>query len=331
MKFNSTALASIVSAIAILVSSPALSQSITLQAATIAPPDNIWAKVGDRFSEKVAERTNGDVSIKMSYSGTLGSAEETIEALQFGTTNIVIQEPNHLNNYDALAGLGSYPYLIRDYDHFKLVMEDTDIGRSYHDELEKRTGFKLIGAGFRGPREMATRKKVEKPEDLVGLKLRVPNQKVFRDTWSTLGASPTPMPSLEVYTGMQQGIIDGAENPLEAQIRSKYYEAVPYVIKTGHVNAYYTFLFDSEYFKNLPENVQTILIEEGESAMKWGSEQIQELLKTYEETLTKNGVTIIEPDVAAFRVKLEPMKANYPQDFQDWITRFQNAGTENKQ
>src|SRR5690606_9777373 len=112
------------------------------------------------------------VVIKMSYSGVLGSAEETIEALQFGTTNIVIQEVGHLDNYEPLAGLGSYPYLIRDYEHFKVVMEETDTGDAFHDELEKRSGFKLVGAGFRGPREMATNKRIESVDDLVGLKLR---------------------------------------------------------------------------------------------------------------------------------------------------------------
>lgn len=323
MKLEGTALAS---ALAILMSSQAMAQSVTLQAATIAPPDNIWSKVGDRYAELVAERTGGDVIIEMSYSGTLGSAEETIEALQFGTTNIVIQEVGHLDNYEPLAGLGSYPYLIRDYEHFRIVMEETDIGSSFHDEIEQRAGFKLIGAGFRGPREMATNRPIETPEDLSGLRMRVPNQQIFRETWTTLGASPTPMPSLEVYTALQQGVIDGAENPLEAQIRSRYYEAVPYVIMSSHVNAYYTFIFDADYFNGLPEETQQVLIEEGEAAMRWGSEQMQELLATYEGELVENGVEIIRPDVEAFRAKLEPMKATFPDDFQEWIERFQTAG-----
>ncbi len=299
---------------------------LKLQAATIAPPDNIWSKVGDRYAEAVKKRTNGEVLIDMSYSGALGNAAETIEALQFGTTNIVIQEVGQLDGYEPLAGLGSYPYLIRDYEHFKTVMKKDGVGQAFHDELEKRSGFKLVGAGFRGPREMATRRKIETPADLAGLKMRVPNQQIFRATWETLGASPTPMPSLEVYTALQQGIIDGAENPLEAQIRSKYYEAVPFVIKTGHVNAYYTFIFDADFFRGLPEETQKILIEEGEKAMEWGSEEILKLLATYEATLKKQGVTIVEPDVAAFRAKLEPMKTQFPADFQEWIDRFQKAG-----
>lgn len=300
-------------------------ETVRLQAATIAPPDNLWAKVGDRYAEAVKERTDGKVIIDMSYSGALGNAEETIEGLQYGTTDIVIQEVGQLDGYDPLAGLGSYPYLIRDYDHFNYVMNESSVGQDFHDELEERTGFKLVGAGFRGPREMASTKEINTPEDLAGLKMRVPNQKMFRLTWETLGANPTPMPSLEVYTALQQGIIDAAENPLEAQIRSKYYEAVPYVIMTDHVNAYYTFLYDSNYFHSLSEETQGILTEEGEKAMAWASEQINSSLSDYKEKLEAEGATLVYPDVQAFRNKLEPMKKEFPESFQRWIEKFQSA------
>lgn len=311
---------------AFLVSGAEAADPIRLQAATIAPPDNLWSKVGDRYAEAVRERTGGQVEIDMSYSGALGNASETIEALGFGSVNIVIQEVNHLDVYDPLAGLGAYPYLIRDIDHFRQVMAEGGVGEAYYDELETRTGFKLIGAGFRGSREMASRKEVRSPDDLAGLKMRVPNQHMYRLTWETLGASPVPMSSLEVYTGLQQGVIDGAENPLEAHLRSKYYEAVPYVILTHHVNPYYTFIFDAAYFNGLPEDVQQVLIEEGRAAMDWGTEQILASLEGYEQKLVDFGATLVEPDRAAFRAKAEPMKDEFPEDIRDWIVRFQQVG-----
>lgn len=311
---------------AVLLAGLASAQEIRLQAATIAPPDNVWAKVGDRYAERVAERTNGRVEIDMSYSGALGNAEETIEGLKFGTTDIVIQEISQLDGYDPLAGLGAYPYLIRDIDHFREIFAEGGVGQEFYDEIEARTGYKTIGAGFRGSREMASRREINTPDDLAGLKMRVPNQQTYRLTWDTLGASPVPMPSLEVYTAMQQGIIDAAENPLEAQLRSKYNEAVPYVIMTDHVNPYYTFIFDADKFNSLPEDVQTVLVEEGRAAMDWGTEQILEAIPGYKQTLIDSGATIVEPDKAAFRAKLEPMKAEYAPDIQEWIERFQGVG-----
>lgn len=327
MKIHATVIGALALALpAVLSADPALAQSIRLQAATIAPPDNLWSKAGDRYAERVAERTNGEVEINMSYSGALGDAGDTIEALKFGTVDIVIQEVSNLDSYDPIAGLGAYPYLIRDIDHFREVFKEGGVGQEFYDEIEERIGYKLIGAGYRGPREMASRREVKHPDDLAGLKMRVPNQQTYRLTWQTLGASPVPMPSLEVYTGLQQGIIDGAENPLEAQLRSKYHEAVPYVIMTHHVNPYYTFIFDADNFNSLSEDVQNILVEEGEAAMQWGTEQILAELEGYEQTLIDAGATLVEPDREAFRAKLEPMKAEYPADIQEWIDRFQSVG-----
>lgn len=326
MKPGSAVMAAAALAVSAIVPFAAEAQSVSLQAATIAPPDNVWSKVGDRYAEKVKERTNGDVEIKMSYSGALGNAGETIEALKFGTVDIVIQEVSQLDVYDPLAGLAAYPYLVRDIDHFNHIFNESNIGREFYDELEKRTGYKLVGAGFRGSREMASRKEVKTPDDLAGMKMRVPNQLTYRLTWETLGASPVPMPSLEVYTALQQGVIDGAENPLEAQLRSKYHEAVPYIILTHHVNPYYTFIFSSDTYNGLPEDVQKILVEEGEAAMRWGTEQILASLDGFQQKLVAGGATPVEPDREAFRKKLEPMREQFPEDQQEWIERFQKAG-----
>ena len=311
---------------AVLFASSVQAEPISLQAATLSPSGDVWGQAGARFAEAVKERTDGELIIDMSYSGTLGTAAETIEGLSFGTTDIVIQEVTQLDGYDPLAGLGTYPYLIRDYDHFNQLMHETETGKEFHDELESRTGFKLIGAGFRGPREMASEKEIHTPEDLDGMKIRVPSYQIARDTWEMLGANPVPMSSAEVYTSLQQGIIDAAENPLEAHIRSKYYEAVPYIVMTDHVNAYYTFIFDSNYFNSLPENFQEILMEEGEEAMKWGSEQIISQIDGYKEYLTEQGAEFINPDKEAFKAKLEPLQDQYSQDIKDWVERFQSVG-----
>ena len=95
---------------------------------------------------------------------------------------------------------------------------------------------------------------------------------------------------------------------------------------TDHVNPYYTFIMDAEKFNSLPENVQQILVEEGRAAMDWGTQQIEESLAGFEETLVEHGATIIEPDREAFRAKLEPMKEEYPEEMQQWIERFQSVG-----
>lgn len=312
-------------AVAAGLAAPAAAQtyeSLRLVATTIAPPDNLWSKAGARFAEGVKQRTGGKVVIDMSYSGALGNVRETIEALRFGTVHIVIQEVGQLDTYHKLAGIASYPYLIRDIDHFRKTMYDGNLGQEFHAEIEKLTGYRLIGAGFRGPREMASRREIKTPDDLKGLKLRVPGQKIFLSTWKTLGANPVPMATLEVYTALQQGIIDGCENPLEAHVRSKYYEAVPYVIMSSHVNAYYTFIFDGKAFGKFSPAVQKVLAEEGDKAMRWGTDETLKLIGVYKKQLEEKGAKFVYPDVKAFQAKLEPMKKEFP-EFGSWIDKFQ--------
>ena len=307
-----------------LATSAPAQQQFKLQATTITPPDNQWSKVLDRYAEAVKARSNGRVVIDVSYSGALGNTRETIEALKIGTVQIVLQEANQLDVYDPLAGLASYPYLIRDIAHFRKLMYETDIGRSFHDELEKKTGFKLIGFGFRGPREIASRREIKTPDDLKGLKIRIPGLKIFRATWEMLGANPVPMSPLEVYSALQQGVIDACENPLEAHVRSKYYEAAPYVVMTGHVNAYYSFIFDRATFSSYPEDVRKILIEEGEKAMVWGSEESVRLIDQYKKQLEAAGAKFVYPDIGAFEKKLAPLKDQYVA-MKPWIEKFQSV------
>lgn len=170
---------------------------------------------------------------------------------------------------------------------------------------------------------MASRKPINSPDDLKGLKIRVPNAKLYRTTWEVLGASPVPMPSLEVYTALNQGIIDACENPLEAHVRSKYYEAVPYIILTSHVRAYYTFIFHDSFFKSLSPELQTILQEEGDAAMKWGTEATLKRIAEYEKILTDKGAQFITPDVKTFRSKAKLMDEKFP-ELKEWVAKIRS-------
>jgi tripartite ATP-independent transporter DctP family solute receptor len=295
-------------------------ETLALHMATISPPDNLWSRAGARYAEAVEQRTGGKVKVKIAYSGSTGTARETVEALQIGTTHIVIQEINRVGVYDPLPDIAAYPYLVRDLDHFKRVFYGP-LGKEFYKEIEKRTKYHLVGAGYRGSREMASRKPIRTPADLKGMKIRVPEEKIFRLTWQILGASPVPMPSLEVYTALQQGIIDACENPLEAHVRSKYYEAVPYVIQTGHVTAVYTFIFWGPTMKSFSPELQKILQEEGEKAMAWGTEETVKLIDQYEQTLKAKGAKFIKPDVEAFRKGVGPLKNHFP-ELAEWVDKF---------
>ncbi|OOY07616.1 TRAP transporter substrate-binding protein [Thioclava sp. F36-7] len=294
-----------------------------LQLASVETPQTVWGQVAQRFADGVAEASDGDLKIELALSGSTGSVRETLEALAIGTNDIVMTVVASLNSYDPLAAIESYPYLIRDEEHFNRVYNG-EIGDDLFDALAQSSGLRLVGAGSRGPREMASKRPINTVDDLDGLKIRVPGIEVFRATWETLGASPTPMSSKEVYTGLQSGIIDAVENPLSAHLRSKYYEAADYVIMTHHVYGAYTFVFDDARFQSLTDEQRAIIKEQAKLAFEWGTEQAKAELGDLRAQLEANGVTIIEPDLAPFREKLAPMAAQFP-DLAPWVKRIQAA------
>lgn len=308
-------------AVAPLAINAAAARPTVLQLASIESPQTIWGKTAQRFADGVEEASGGDLKIQLALSATTGSARETLEALTIGTADSVLTIISLLNSYDALPGIESYPYLIRDEDHFNKVYNGP-VGAELFAEISNRTGFRLVGAGARGARQVASKREIASVEDLEGLKIRVPSAEIFTATWAALGASPTPMSSSEVYTGLQSGIIDAAENPLSAQVRSKYYEAAKYVIMTDHVYGAYSFIFDENRFQSLSEEHQNIILEEGKKAMAWGTEQEMleaEALRTRLEGL---GITFIEPDLDGFREKVKPMVSKFP-DLAPWVEKIQ--------
>src|SRR5690554_5813734 len=188
-----------------------------LHAAYVYPPGTIWHDTTERFAEAVTERTGGKVTFQIAHSGMTGSWEQLIEGLQIGTNDIVLESIGTLDRYDPLPGVEAFPYLVRDLDHFNAIYYG-DVGAAFMDEVSERTGFRIVGVGYRGARKLSANRAVESVDDLAGLRLRVPPLRMYRQTWEYLGASPTPMPATEIYTGLQQGIIDGKKNPRESTI-----------------------------------------------------------------------------------------------------------------
>ncbi|SME89910.1 tripartite ATP-independent transporter solute receptor, DctP family [Tistlia consotensis] len=296
---------------------------MTLQVAHIYDPGNLWYEATQRYLDAVTKATGGKVKFNVAASGTTGTWQESIEALPLGTNDIVIQSVGTLDRYDPLPGIEAFPYLIRDLDHFKKVYYGP-IGGELYGDIEKKTGFKIVGAGYRGARKLSANRKVVTLDDLKGLKLRVPPLKMYKRTWELLGASPVPMPFLEVFTALQQGVIDGQENPLEVIESKKLDEVQKYVMATDHVIGAMTFIFDSKRFASFPPELQKILQEEGEKAMLWATAEMVKQEDSYRQKLKARGMEFVKPDLPAFRKAVAPIKDEFP-ELKSWVERVQAA------
>lgn len=307
-------------AIAFAAAAPVAAQT-TLRMAHIYAPGNIWYETADAFAKGVEARSGGKLKIQIAHSGSTGDWPQSIEALKIGTNDIVLQSVGTLDRYNTIAGIEAYPYLVRDVEHFKKVYYGP-VGAQLYDEIAAKTQFRIVGAGYRGARHMSSNKKVEKLDDLKGVKLRVPPLKMYRMTWEYLGASPTPMGVAELFTSMQNGVVDGQENPLEVLEQFKFNEVQKYVVETAHVIGAMTFIFFDQKWKSLPADTQKLLKEEGEKAMLAATDRMVKLEADLKTRLTGKGMTFIKVDNAAFQAKLKPMAKEFP-ELSAWVEKVQ--------
>ncbi len=301
----------------------AMAQTTTLKMAHIYTPGNIWYETAEAYAKAVEEKSGGKVKIQIAHSGSTGDWPASIEGLKIGTNDIVLQSIGTLDRYNILPGIEAYPYLLRDVDHFKKVYYGP-IGAGFMEEVAKKTSFRIIGAGYRGARWLTSNKAVANLDDLKGVKLRVPPLKMYRMTWEYLGASPVPMGVAELFTSMQQGVVDGQENPLEIVESNKFYEVQKYAIDTRHVIGAMTWIFSDARFKKLPPEVQKLLKEEGERAMLAATDRMIGLEGELKVKLEGRGMKFNEVDRDAFRAKLAPMSKEFP-DLAPWVEKFQSV------
>lgn len=299
---------------------PAQAQ-VTLKMAHIYNPGNIWYETAEAYAKAVEAKSGGKVKIQIAASGSTGDWPASIEGLKIGTNDIVLQSVGTLDRYNIVAGVEAYPYLVRDLDHFRKVYYGP-VGNELYDEIAKKTGFRIVGAGYRGMRHLTSSKPVRNVAELKSIKIRVPPLKIYRLTWDTLGAGTVPMGVAELFTSLQQGVIDGQENPLEVIEMMKFNEVQKYVVETGHVSGAMTWIFSDAKFKSLPAEVQKLLKEEGEAAMLAATDRMARMEGDIKTRLQGKGMQFIAVDRAAFAGALAPMSKEFP-DLAPWVAKMQ--------
>ncbi|MCC7275353.1 MAG: TRAP transporter substrate-binding protein [Alphaproteobacteria bacterium] len=307
--------------LAVGVAAAAAASAQTLRMAHIYTPGNIWYEAAEAYAKAVEQRSGGKTKIQIAHSGSTGDWPQSIEGLLIGTNDIVLQSVGTLDRYNTVAGVEAFPYLIRDIEHFKKVYYGP-VGRELFDDIAQKTKFRIVGAGYRGARHLSNNKKIEKVEDLKGVKLRVPPLKMYRLTWDYLGASPVPMGVAELFTSMQSGVVDGQENPLEVLDGMKYYEVQKYVVETAHVIGAMTFIFSDARFKSLPAETRKILQEEGDKTMLAATDRMIGLESELKKKLQARGMQFIAIDAAPWRARLKDMPKEFP-ELAAWVAKVQ--------
>lgn len=251
------------------------------------------------LKKNIESKTNGKFEIKIFPNSQLGSTDDLQEQARMGANVGVITDTGRLADVLPEIGVLNAPYIAKNYEEVrKIVLSD-----KFKDLSNKLTNYdyKVLSFNwYQGARHFLTNVPVKKPADLEGLKIRTPGSAVWRDSIAAMGATPTPLSWSEVYPGIQQGVIDGAEAQNTATYGSSLFEVINYINKTGHFQLMTGLVVGNIWFESLPEDYQNILLKESVKAGDYASKLTIKLSKKYEEEMVKKGVKIVEPDTDAF-------------------------------
>ncbi|MCF4113172.1 MULTISPECIES: TRAP transporter substrate-binding protein [Dethiosulfovibrio] len=264
-----------------------------------------------KFKEIVERETDGDVEIKLFPNNQLGSGErDLIEGMQLGTVDLVVSSTGPMGGFEKKFMLFDFPFLFRDKEHAYKVL-DGPVGQYVMGLLEKK-GIKGLAWYENGFRNFTNSKKaVETPEDVEGLKLRTMENKVHMAIWRALGADPTPMAWGELFTALQQGVVDGQENPVPIIYTSKLYEVQKYLAMTGHVFSPSMILIGKRQFDGMPEDYRRIFLDAAQESAVYERSEITRMENEQVDKLKELGMVVTYPDKAAFLEKTKPVYDQY--------------------
>jgi len=252
-----------------------------------------------KFKELVESGSNNRIKVEHYPNSQLGADKDIQEGVKLGTIEAGLSSSPivSLNDYYKLLDA---PYLFINRVHIAKVL-DGEIGQKMARQMEE-VGIKHLGYWENGFRHITNNKRpIYKPEDLSGIKLRVPESAVRMNTFKAFGANPVAMPWPEVFGALQQGIIDGQENPLAVIYQASLHEVQKYLSFTGHVYSAFHLLINKKFFDSLPIDLQRILVESGSEAARYtrilGEEADKKLANLMHQ---KSGIKINQADIKSF-------------------------------
>lgn len=278
-----------------------------------------------KFADAVAEQTDGTVEIKIFPASSLGDYQQMQEGLQQRSLDSVIESIGTLSRYHPLAGVESMPYLFNDAAHYVQIWNGA-IGEELKQKIADEANFLVIGHMYRGARQLTSNKPVESIDDLSGLKIRVSPMKERLVTWKIFGASPTPMSWSEVFTALQQGVIEAQENPLATIQSASLNEVQEYLILTAHMANGFTFQFNADRFAELPEETRKAIRVAADAAADWYNAHITEEEANILKDLEDKGMTVLQIDREPFKVKAAEVVKEFP-EIEPWYQRMVEAGS----
>ncbi len=264
----------------------------------------IWA---NKFAESIGKLSNGRIKVEVFPNAQLGKDRELLEAIAMGagTVEFVITAPQGIESWVPEVAVYDLPFLFRDEDHYRKFW-DSDISRGMWKKAEEHN-LKYLGSLLIGTAQITNNKRpINTPEDMVGVKFRVMQSKVIIETYKALGAMPVPMAFSELYMALQQGTVDGQENPTTTVRTMKFHEVQKYLSLTSHKLTSNAILVDKKVYDKLPPDLQKAVTDAAKEAEEYEWSFVKKDQADSLEFAKQKGMAVnTPPSVEPFRAKVK--------------------------
>ncbi|WP_233192998.1 TRAP transporter substrate-binding protein [Acidimangrovimonas sediminis] len=287
----------------------------TLSFALTPPLESHYGAAAKAFAETLKTESGGKLTVNISPGGALGGEREVLEGMQIGTIDAAITSTGPVGNFVPDIYALDFPYLFKDTASARKIL-DGPIGQDLLGKFDK-VGLVGLAWGENGFRELTNSvHPIKTPEDLKGLKVRTMENQVHIAAFKAVGAAPTPMSWTEVITALQQGTIDGQENPIPIIVSNKLWESQKYVSMTDHVYSPALIVMSKITWDSLSQDEQGWVRDAATAAVKADRAWVDKTVADGIATMKSHGMQVVEHvDKAAFAKAMEPAYTEYAKKF----------------
>ncbi len=297
----------LVMALAIGLAAGNASAALKINLGVVTKPGSAQNIVAGRFKQLVEAGSKGGITVKIHHSGSLGNETEILQQIQMNQVQMGIITVGPFDTFDPMVRVINYPFMFKNYTQVDAVL-DGPLGNEILKDLE-RVGFEGLSFSENGFRNLTNNKRpVKTAADVKGLKIRVMESALHKAIWRALGANPTPMP-WPIYTQLEQGVIDGQENPLWVAVVYKLYEVQRYMTLTRHVYSGHIDVASLAWWKTLTPKTRKLIKDCMYQAAVYQRRFNRENNAKRLALLKQKGMQIeMHPDLASFRAKVAGLK-----------------------
>lgn len=276
------------------------------------------------FADRVKELSNGDLTISVSSNAQLGDDAEMMTGLRLGTLDLSISSQGAMASIIEEATLIGLPFLFKDSQTAWTVL-DGPVGDQLSERAEKQ-GVMVLGYWDNGIRLITNNiRPIVEPDDLKGLKIRIPSDPMANDIFTTLGANPVPIPFAETYLALQQGVADGQENPAVNIYSQKFYEVQKYLSMSHHKYEFLPFLASKATWAGLSDTEKSVLKEAAKETTTFQRDFAAKANVERLEEMRAAGITISEINTPAFQQAVAPVYDKWRAKYGDFVDALMGA------